>query len=95
MKVLVARKNVNPIFMALTCLCTQIVRQHFGESAEEICDALIKRPRRSLKELQQDCQSIPVGQLRNGLLILIQHNLVSSNLLCVQAPDRRRSPLSE
>ncbi len=55
---------------------TQVVRQHFGESAEEICDALIKRARRSLKELQQDCQSMPVGQLRNGLLVLIQHNLV-------------------
>jgi len=55
-----------------------ILRQHFGEPAEVICDALMKRPRRSLKELQNDCQALPLGQLRNGLLVLIQHNLVSA-----------------
>lgn len=60
----------------LVSLLAQIVRQHFGEQAEEICDALMKRPRRSLKELQTDCHAIPLGQLRNGLLILIHHNLV-------------------
>ena len=61
-------------------LLVKIVRQHFGEQAEEICDALMKRPKRTLKELQTDCQAIPLGQLRNGLLILIHHNLVGQPL---------------
>jgi len=56
----------------------QVVKQHFGEAAESMCDALMKRPRRSLKELQQDCPTMPLGQLRNSLLVTIQHNLVSA-----------------
>lgn len=56
----------------------QVARQHFGEPAEVICDALMMRPRRSLRELQQDCPSLPLGQLRNGLLVLIQHNMVGA-----------------
>mmetsp|Transcript_40064 Transcript_40064/g.100254 ORF Transcript_40064/g.100254 Transcript_40064/m.100254 type:complete len:515 (-) Transcript_40064:152-1696(-) len=56
----------------------QVVKQHFGEAAEGMCDALMKRPRRSLKELQQDCPTLPLGQLRNSLLVTIQHNMVSA-----------------
>jgi hypothetical protein len=55
----------------------QVVRQHFGDPTEVICAALIRYPKRTLKELQGDTD-IAVGQLRNCLLILLQHNLVTA-----------------
>ena len=53
----------------------QIVRQHLGDHAVSICGYLVRRPRRTLKELQGDTD-LPLGQLRNCLLVLVQHNLV-------------------
>jgi DNA-directed RNA polymerase III subunit RPC3 len=57
----------------------QVVRQHFGDHTEVICAALIRYPKRTLKELQGDTD-IAVGQLRNCLLILLQHNLVTATV---------------
>jgi DNA-binding Lrp family transcriptional regulator len=57
----------------------QVVRQHFGDDTEVICAALIRYPRRTLKELQGDTD-IAVGQLRNCLFILVQHNLVTATI---------------
>jgi hypothetical protein len=57
----------------------QVVRQHFGDHTELICAALIRYPKRTLRELQGDTD-IPVGQLRNCLLILLQHNLVTATV---------------
>ena len=55
----------------------KIVRQHLGDHAVQICGDLVRRPRRTLKELQANLV-LPMGQLRNCLLVLIQHNLVTA-----------------
>mmetsp|Transcript_48439 Transcript_48439/g.110342 ORF Transcript_48439/g.110342 Transcript_48439/m.110342 type:complete len:521 (+) Transcript_48439:42-1604(+) len=57
----------------------QIVRQHLGDHAVAICGYLVRRPRRTLKELQGDTD-LPMGQLRNCLLVLVQHNLVTASI---------------
>jgi len=61
----------------LQATALQVVRQHFGDHTEVICAALVRYPRRTLKELLGDTD-IAVGQLRNCLLILLQHNLVTA-----------------
>lgn len=63
----------------LQATALQVVRQHFGDNTETICAALIRYPKRTLKELQGDTD-IAVGQLRNCLLILLQHNLVTATI---------------
>ena len=63
----------------LQATALQVVRQHFGDHTETICAALIRYPKRTLKELQGDTD-IAVGQLRNCLLILLQHNLVTATI---------------
>ncbi len=63
----------------LQATALQVVRTHLGEDTEVICAALIRYPKRTLKELQGDT-SIAVGQLRNCLLILVQHSLVTATI---------------
>ena len=55
------------------------VSQHLGDEASAICGALIKRPQRTLKEIQEDTKLL-LPQLRNCLLVLVQHNLVSTSI---------------
>ena len=70
-----ARCLVDGLFQVHISLSFSQVSQQLGDEASAICGALIKRPQRTLKEIHEDTK-ILLPQLRNCLLVLVQHNLV-------------------
>ncbi|KAF8696017.1 hypothetical protein HU200_036898 [Digitaria exilis] len=63
-------------------LAVGIISDHFGPLVSKVCDCLLRHSALSLQEIIRRLELSP-GQVKNSLLILIQHN-------CVQAYSARR-----
>nr|CAB3477937.1 unnamed protein product [Digitaria exilis] len=64
-------------------LAVGIISDHFGPLVSKVCDCLLRHSALSLQEIIRRLELSP-GQVKNSLLILIQHN-------CVQAYSARRA----
>lgn len=65
----------------------QLVREQYGELSERVCGCLIKRGAQTLMELARGV-GLPGSQLREALLLLIQHNCVNAYLQVNEATLR-------
>ncbi|KAK9828834.1 hypothetical protein WJX72_002313 [[Myrmecia] bisecta] len=54
-------------------LACSLIAEQFGPICEKVCQALLRHGVQSLGELIRN-SGLPAGQIRNGLLVLIQHN---------------------
>ncbi|KAJ3087085.1 DNA-directed RNA polymerase III subunit RPC3 [Quaeritorhiza haematococci] len=56
-------------------LCAAIIREHFGEIAENVCSTLVQKGRQNLGSIVT-ATKLPVRQVRESLFILVQHHCV-------------------
>eukprot|EP00884_Botryococcus_braunii_P022120 jgi/Botrbrau1/8592/Bobra.0380s0013.1 len=67
----------SPVVCTLAC---NLIEEHLGPTCEAVCGTLLRKGRSSLQEIAWACKLLPI-QVRQALLVLMQHNCVVVHVL--------------